>query len=134
MHFFLAAVLLSVAQAQDKSAEGAILRAVKEGLADSKKPFTLVIKFKVKEGQGAKFEAAMAKTIKETRKEKGNQAYELSRSAKGLNYVIYERWENLAALAAHLKTPHFKTAFEAVDPLLEKEIELDLMVPVSAGD
>jgi quinol monooxygenase YgiN len=134
MHLFLAAVLSCVCQAQEKGPEAAILRAVKEGLSDPNKPFTLVVKFKVKEGQGAKFEAAMAKNVKETRKEKGNLAYELSRSAKGSGYMIYERWDNLASLAAHLKTAHFKTAFEAVDPLLEKEIELDLMVPVSAGD
>ena len=134
MHFLLAAVLLSVPHTQEKSQEHPLLRAARESLSDSTKPFTVVVKFKVKDGQGPKFEAAVANAVKETRKEKGNQAYELSRSAKGLNYVIYERWENLAALAAHLKTPHFKTAFEAVDPLLEKEIELDLMVPVSAGD
>jgi quinol monooxygenase YgiN len=134
MHIFLAAVLLSVSQPQEKSTEHPLLRAAKEGLADPNKPFALVVKFTVKEGQAKKFEAAVVKAIKETRKEKGNLAYELSRSPKGSTYVIYERWENLPALAAHLKTAHFNNAWTAVDPLLDKNIEVELLVPVSAGD
>ena len=134
MHFFLAAVLLSVSQAQEKSPEHPLLRAAKESLSDSTKPFTLVVRLKVKEGQGPKFEAAVAKAVKETRKEKGNLAYELSRSAKGSNYIIYERWENLAALGAHLKTDYYKNASAAVEPLVDGDIEVDLLVPVPAGD
>jgi quinol monooxygenase YgiN len=133
MHFLLVAVLLSVAQAQEKSKDDPILRAAKESLSDTTKPFTLVVRFKVKEGQGAKFEAAMGKAVKETRKEKGNLAYELSRSAKGSNYIIYERWENLAALEAHMKTAHFKNATAEVAPLLDGGIDVDLFVPVPAG-
>jgi quinol monooxygenase YgiN len=134
MHFFLAAVMLSVAQPKDKSVGDFLVRAAKEDLRDSTKPFTLVVRFKIKDGQGPKFEAAVANAVKETRKEKGNLAYELSRSAKGSNYVIYERWQNLAALEAHLKTDHFKKAMAAFDPLLDKDIDVELLVPVTAGD
>jgi quinol monooxygenase YgiN len=136
MHFFLAAVLLSVAQPQDKSKEDPILRSVKDNLSDPTKPFTLLLRFKVKEGQGPKFEAAMGKAVKETRKDKGNLAYELSlsRSAKGSNYIIYERWENLAALEAHMKTAHFKTTATEIAPLLESAIDLELFVPVPLGN
>jgi quinol monooxygenase YgiN len=134
MHFFLAAVLLSVSQPKDKSMGDFLVRAAKESLSDPTKPFTLVVRFKIKDGQGPKFEAAVAKAVKETRKEKGNQAYEVSRSAKGSNYVIYERWANLAALEAHLKTDYFKQAMAAVDPLLDKDIDVELLVPVPAGD
>jgi quinol monooxygenase YgiN len=131
MHFVLAAVLLSVAQGQ--SMEDVILGVAKKNLSDTTKPFTLVIKFRVKEGQAAKFEAAMAKAVKETRKDKGNLAYELGKTPKGPNYVIYERWDNLAALEAHLKTAHYKEAATAVKPLLEAEIDVDLLVPVAAN-
>ena len=131
MHFFLAAVLLSVSQ-QGQSMEDVVLSVAKKNFSDSTKPFMLVIQFKVKEGQGPKFEAAMAKAVKETRKEKGNLAYELSKS--GSTYIVYERWENLAALGAHLKTAYFKNAWAEVDPLLESEIEVALFVPVPAGD
>jgi quinol monooxygenase YgiN len=134
MHFFLAAVLLSVAQPQDNSLENLLLRAAKEGLPDSTKPFTLVVGLKVKEGQGPKFGAAAAKLVKETRKEKGNLAYELNRSPKGLNYIMYERWANLAALEAHLKSAHFKAAAAEINRLLEPDIDIRLFVPEPTGD
>jgi quinol monooxygenase YgiN len=134
MHFLLVATLLSVTQAQEKSQEHPLLRVAKESLADSTKPFTLLVRFKIKEGQGPKFEAAAAKAVKGTRKEKGNLAYELSRTAKGTNYVIYERWENLAALDSHLKSAHFKTAWAELDPLLDGDLEVHLLVPVRTGD
>ena len=132
MHFYLAAVLLSAIQGQGMG--DAILAAAKKDLSDSKKPFTLLIDFTVKEGQSKQFEAAMAKTIKETRKEKGNLAYELSRTTLGHGYVIYERWEDLAALEAHLKTAYYKTALDGIVPLLEKGTTVELLVPVPAGD
>lgn len=134
MHFILVAVLLSVSQPQEKSKEHPLLRVAKESLSDTTKPFTLLVRFKVKEGKGPTFEALAAKAVKETRKEKGNLAYELSRSAKGSNYVIYERWENLAALEAHLKTAQFKNSSAALDPLLDGDLEVYLLVPVPAGD
>ena len=132
--FLLTAVLLSVFQPQEKSKEDPLLRAAKEGLSDPTKPFTLVVRFKIKDGQGPKFEAAAVKAVKETRKEKGNLAYELSKTPKGPNYVIYERWDNLPALEAHLKTDNYKTVAAAVKPLLEAEIDVDLLVPVPAAD
>jgi quinol monooxygenase YgiN len=134
MHIFLAAALLSVPQAQDDALEQLLLRVAKESLSDSTKPFTLLVKFKVKEGQGPKFGAAVAKLVKETRKEKGNLAYELNRSAKGSNYIIYERWANLAALEKHLKSAHFKNAVLEIMPLLGPNTEVDLFVPVPASD
>ena len=134
MHFFLAAALLSVSPAQGQTMEEVILSVAKKSLPDSTKPFTLVIQFRVKEGQEPKFEAAMAKAVKETRKEMGNQAYELSKTPKGSTYVIYERWENLAALESHLKTAHYKEASAAVKPLLDKDLDVELLVPVPARD
>src|SRR5262249_11135030 len=114
--------------------EDVVLSVAKKNFSDPTKPFTLMIQFKVQEGQGPKFEAAMAKVVKETRKVKGNLAYELSRTPKGSIYVIYERWENLAALEAHLKTANYKNASETVKPLLDKEINVELLVPVPVSD
>jgi quinol monooxygenase YgiN len=134
MHFVLAVVLLSVAQAQDKTKEDPILAAAKESLSDPTKPFTLVLRFKVKEGQGPKFESVMAKAVKETRKDKGNLTYELNKSAKGSNYILYERWENVPALEAHMKTAHFKSTATELAPLLDGGIDLELFVPVPPGN
>src|SRR5215203_4269343 len=72
---------------------------VKAALKDPTKPFIMVVRLKVKDGTGEKFEAAFAKAVVETRKEKGNRAYDLIRSAKDTNeYIVYERWEDFAAL------------------------------------
>lgn len=130
MHSFLAAaVLLSISQAQDNPWQTTLVRAVKNSVADTSKPFVLAVRFKIKDPQ--KFEAAAAKHVKETRKDKGCQAYELSRTPKGSEFVIYQRWENLAAFDAHLKTAHFKTAMAAFEPLLDGDLDVHISVPVA---
>src|SRR5262245_21543035 len=96
------------APAQDK--EHPIVAEVRANLQDPSKPFTLLVRVKTKEGAGPKLEAAFAKAVAASRKEKGNKAYDLNRSAKApTEYVVYERWTDLAALQAHLKAPHFLT-------------------------
>ena len=134
MHFFLVAVLFSISQTQGQSMGDVILAAAKKDFSDPTKPFTLLIQFTVKEGQATKFEAAMTKTSEGTLKEKGNLAYELSRAPLGSRYVIYERWENLAAMEAHLKTAHYTKASDAVVPLLGRDISVELLVPVPVGN
>lgn len=132
MYFLLPAVLslLPASYLQEESKENPLLTVARESLPDSTKPFTLVVMFKVKEGNGPKFEAAVGRAVKATTREKGNLAYELNRSAKGSNYIIYERWENLAALEAHLKSSHFTKAMAEVDPLIEGALEVHLFVLV----
>jgi autoinducer 2-degrading protein len=134
VYFVLAAVLVTGAPPQEKGVGDLVLAAVKKDLTDPNKPFTLLIKVTTKEGQAKKFEAAMAQAIKETRKEKGNLTYELSNTPSSPRYVIYERWENLAALEAHLKTAHYKKAIDAVATLLEDGITVELLVPVAVSD
>ena len=95
-----------------------VVATVRAAIQDPTKPFVLVVQIKVKDGAGPKFERAFAEAAKESRKEKGNRVYDLSRSTKNPNeYLVYERWENLGALAAHLKTPHFQTAAAAMSEL-----------------
>src|SRR5436309_2831764 len=85
--------------------EHPIAEMVKAKLKDPNKSFTLGVRLKVKEGAGGKLEAAFADAGKLTRKEKGCLAYDLNRSTDDESqYVIYERWANLAALQAHLKS------------------------------
>jgi quinol monooxygenase YgiN len=122
-----ALTLLSIPQEQ----EDPLVAMVKASLADTSKPFTVIVRLKVKEGQGPNFEAAVGKAVKETRKEKGNKTYELNRAAKGPDYVLYERWENLAALEAHLKSPHFSALMAEVGTLVAEAPEIQLFVPAS---
>jgi quinol monooxygenase YgiN len=122
----VAVALLAIPQDQ----ENPLIKMVRSSLGDETKPFTLVVRMKVKEGQEAKFEALVLKGVKETRKEKGNKTYELNRVAKGNEYILYERWENLNALKTHLETPHFTALMGEVTALLTDAPEVRLYVPV----
>jgi quinol monooxygenase YgiN len=110
-----------------------VVATVRAAIQDPSKPFVLVVQIKVKDGSGPKFEQAFAKVAKESRKEKGNRAYDLSRSTKNPNeYMVYERWETLAALAAHLKTAHFQDAAAAIGDLGDGAP--DIRVGIAVGD
>jgi quinol monooxygenase YgiN len=43
--------------------------------------------------------------------------------------VVYERWQNLAALQAHLETDYIKTLLKAVGEVLEGGPELRILIP-----
>jgi quinol monooxygenase YgiN len=108
-----------------------VVATVRAAIQDPSKPFVLVVQIKVKDGAGMKFEQAFAKFGTESRKEKGNRAYDLSRSGKNPNeYLVYERWETLDALAAHLKTPHFQEAAAAIGDLGDGAPEIRVWVAV----
>jgi quinol monooxygenase YgiN len=97
-----------------------IIAAVKGKLKDPAKPFTMTVTVKVKPGQEAAFEAAFAACRKETRKEAGNVAYDLNRDTdQPETYVLYERWQNLDALAAHMEAAHTKKLLGALSGFLE---------------
>jgi quinol monooxygenase YgiN len=114
----LTPLLLCTTLAPAAEPEHPVVAAVRAAVQDVSKPFVILVQIKVKDGAGAKFEQAFAKVAKESRKEKGNRAYELSRSTKDRNeYLIYERWDNLAALSAHLKTQHFQEAAAAINEI-----------------
>lgn len=125
------AALVSVpAPAQDK--EHPIETMVKANLKDPTKPFTMLVHLKVKEGENKKFEIAFAKAVVGTRKEKGNKAYDLNRSAKSPNeYVVYERWQDLKALQEHLKAPHIATLLAEVGDLLDGPPDVKVLIPAS---
>src|SRR5258708_2414973 len=124
----LALLLVSPAPAQER--QNPIEKEVKASLKDPTKPFVMYVSIKIKDGTGAKFEAAFAKARTATRKEKGNKAYSLTRSAKVLSeYVVNERWENFEALQAHMKAPHFATLLTEVGNMLDGAPEVKVFIP-----
>jgi quinol monooxygenase YgiN len=109
-----------------------IAATVKAALKDTTKPFTLVIRAQVKEGMAEKFEAAFAKAVKPTRQEKGCLAYQLNRQADAPNnYLVYERWKDLAALEAHLKSKHITTLLGEIHELMSAPPEMHVLLPVA---
>ena len=106
-----------------------ILDAAKENVADPKKPFTMVVIVTVKDGKGGELETAMKPAIAATRKEKGCIAYDLNRDNKDANkYYVYERWQSLAALEAHLQTEHIKTFLGKIGDIVAGQPELKFFV------
>ena len=127
----LTPLLLCTTLAPAAEPENPVIATVRAAIQDPAKPFVLVVQFKVKDGAGPKFEQAFAKAAKESRKEKGNRAYELSRSAKERNeYLLYERWDNLDVLSAHLKTPHFQEVAAVLGELGASPPEIRVFIPL----
>jgi (4S)-4-hydroxy-5-phosphonooxypentane-2,3-dione isomerase len=92
----------------------------------------LVARYYGKPGQSDKIEAALrqiAPLVKAN--EPGCKLYHATRSQDNPdNFLLYEHYENEAALLAHRETPHFKQIIEGtVVPILEKrERELYMLV------
>jgi quinol monooxygenase YgiN len=123
----------SISRAAEQAQEHPIVAQVKAAVSDLAKPFTLIVRLTIKDGAAEKFQAAFAKAAKATRQEKGNRAYDLNRDAKTpTRYLLYERWQNLAALQTHLKSAHITTLFAELGDLLAMPPEATVFVP--AGD
>jgi len=124
----MALFLVAPAPAQEKA--NPIEAEVKASLKYPTKPFVMFVRVKIKDGTAAKFEAAFAKARTETRKEKGNKSYRLIRSAKmPSEYVVYERWDNFAALQAHMKTPHLAALLAEVGAMFDGPPEVKVFIP-----
>ena len=123
------------AAAADEGEPNPIVTQVKTSVQDLAKPFTLGVILKANAGEGPKVEAAFAKAIKTFRGEKGCAIYELNRAADSeTTYVVYERWQDVASLEAHVKGEAFKTlAADLGNDLLEGPPEIKVLVPVPVG-
>lgn len=128
---FVALLILLGGVGTGRAQEHPIAAQVKAKLKDPSKPFTMVVLVKLKDGSTEKFEAAFAKATKETRKEKGSLAYDLNRDADdATRYMVYERWKSLAALEAHLKTPHITALLGEIGELMANPPEVRVLTPV----
>jgi len=126
----LLAVVGNTNRVAGEDKEHPVITVVKSRLKKPDKPFTLIVRVQVKEGAAKQFEAAFAKAITATRKEKGNLAYDLSRDTQEPSrYLVYERWKNLAALEAHLKAPHLKALLSELPKLTVGAPESQVLLP-----
>jgi len=122
-------VLPAVAPGQEK--QNPLVSQVKATVPDPGKPFTLLIRFEAKPGAGPKLEAAFARAVALTRKEKGCLAYDLSRDAKApTRYLVYERWQNVDALAAHQDSAHIAALRKEIADLRVAPPQAEVLIPV----
>ena len=82
----------------------------------------LVARYYAKPGTGDKVEAALREMIPLARQEQGCVLYYVNRSRENPDeFLLYEQYEDEAALMAHRETPHYKRLIEGVIlPLLER--------------
>ncbi len=92
----------------------------------------LIARYEVKTGRGDDVAAAlreMAPLVKEH--EPGCLLYHANRSRDNTDlFILYEQYQDMAALEAHRDTPHFKRLIEGtIVPLLDKR-EREICDPV----
>lgn len=103
-------------------------------LGGSAKPFALLARIQVKDGTQQRFESAFASAGRATRKDKGVIAYDLSREPReATHYIVYERWDSLMDLEAHLRTAHITTLFSVIDEVLAGVPDFHVFIPVATA-
>lgn len=110
----------------------AVISQFRAELSDASGPLTVLAFIRVKDGADKKLESSFAKARIPTLKEAGVISYELNRKPKGGNrFMVYERWENLAALDAHLRMPYIATLRDEFNGLIEGTPEFQVLIPVA---
>jgi quinol monooxygenase YgiN len=124
----LAALLSFSAGSVAAQDENPVVKLIKSKVKDEKKPFALLVTFKVKPGNEKKFEEAFAPCLVATRKEAGCVAYYLNRDTEATsNYVMYEQFKSIAALESHMKEKHTQTLLTTVVPMCEGDPQIKVM-------
>jgi quinol monooxygenase YgiN len=97
-------------------------------------PTGLFVKFRVKPGKNAEFEAAFRQMQKSMReKEPGNLYYDLFVTPEDPQlYVIMERYRDAAAVAEHNQTDHIKKVLAELRDLMSGPIEPQRLIFVSS--
>jgi autoinducer 2-degrading protein len=100
----------------------------------------LLARYHVRKGQGDLVEGTLRKMAEAVKRdERACLIYRASRSTEDTDvFVLYEEYEDEAALLAHRETPHFRALIEGtIGPLLEsreREILLPVLPRLDAGD
>lgn len=111
--------------------EHPLLAQVRQQLDNPNAPFVMVVSLKTRKGEHGAFETAFVPAIQLTRKERGCLAYVLSRSrTQPESYILYEHWNNLEDLKAHLESPHVAELLRAIDPLSAEPPRIEVYVPL----
>jgi quinol monooxygenase YgiN len=106
---------------------------VRSKLADTSCPFTIIADLEAQTGRGDEVAAAIKETrvLELTRAEPGCVTYDIGRDADSPDqFVAYEGWSDLAALEAHLLTPHFAAVGAALGGLSASAPGVRILTPV----
>jgi quinol monooxygenase YgiN len=108
--------------------EHPVVTLIKSKVKDQKKPFALLVTFKAKAGNEKAIEEAFAPCLIATRKEPGCVAYILNRDTEDpTNYIMYEQFKSIDALAAHMKQKHTETLLKTLGTLTDGDPKLKVL-------
>ena len=80
-----------------------------------------------KKGQKDKIISKSQDVILSTRQESGCISYELLASTEDDDVLMmFERWESMESLDAHMQTEHFQSLGLAIEELVAREIEIKI--------
>ncbi len=68
----------------------------------------VIAKLVIKSGTNAAFEAAMKPIVAKVRAEPGNKLYALYKTPEDNGYILFERYDDEAALERHRASPHYE--------------------------
>jgi len=87
----------------------------------------VVAKLKAKKGEEKKMENTLKGIIPDVAKEEGTLIYTLHRSQNDPGvFLFYEKYKDVDALTYHSSTPHFKSLFGNIMPLLDGQPEIEM--------
>ena len=87
----------------------------------------VVAKLKAKTGEEDKMEEALRDMVVKVAQEQGTLKYTLHRAQQDPSvFLLYEKYEDGAALKAHSSTPYFKELFGTLKLLLDGAPEIDM--------
>jgi quinol monooxygenase YgiN/uncharacterized protein YunC (DUF1805 family) len=93
---------------------------------------SIIASFTARNGSEQKLEEVLRRLVAETSREAGALVYDLLRQEgqKG-TFIVCERYADQAAKESHLASAHLKAAIEKASGLVEGEIEIKYLDPVS---
>jgi len=104
---------------------------VGEQLENPNESFGMWVTFELKADAAPEFLKAFDPAVRATRKETGNLAYNLHRSAESeTTYRLYEGWKTLDALDSHLKQPYLTKLLADLSDLLSEPPAVEVLLPV----
>jgi quinol monooxygenase YgiN len=87
----------------------------------------VVAKLKAKVGEETNMEEALRGMVAKVAQEEGTLTYTLHRAQQDPSvFVLYEKYQDAAALKAHSSTPYFKDLFGTLKPMLEGAPEIEM--------
>ena len=98
-------------------------------LRDPDKPFGIMTRLRVVDNEAAdKLEAIMSEVVPASQLEPGNLTYQVSRDiADPLTFVLYDRWCDIDAVAAHEASEHFRKGVAQMKGLVGGKPEVLLL-------